>query len=36
VRNHSSAFWKEVNALWPDYQRDRKWLQQHGPLRTLD
>ncbi len=36
VRNHSSAFWKEVNALWPDYQRDRKWLQQHGPLLTLD
>jgi predicted metal-dependent hydrolase len=36
VRNHSSAFWQEVNKLWPDYQRDRKWLRQHGPLLTLD
>lgn len=36
VRNHSSAFWKEVNAIWPNYQRDRKWLQQNGPLLTLD
>lgn len=35
-RNHSAAFWKEVNALWPDYQQDRKWLKQHGPLLTLD
>ena len=36
VRNHSSAFWQEVNKLWPDYQRDRKWLKQNGALLTLD
>lgn len=36
IRNHSSVFWQAVNRLWPDYQRDRKWLKQHGPLLTLD
>lgn len=35
-RNHSAAFWKEINALWPDYQLDRKWLKQYGALLTLD
>jgi hypothetical protein len=35
-RNHSSAFWQEVNKIWPNYQQDRKWLKQNGALLTLD
>lgn len=27
--NHSSAFWKVVEAVLPDYQERRKWLRTH-------
>ena len=28
--NHSSAFWKAVSEVLPDYQARRKWLKLHG------
>lgn len=28
--NHSPAFWREVQARWPDWQRDRDWLHGQG------
>ncbi len=29
-RDHSAAFWREVAALYPDYQTMRRRLRQHG------
>ena len=28
--NHSSAFWKKVESVYPDYRTARKWLKDHG------
>lgn len=28
--NHSQAFWKEVEAVLPDYRERRKWLRDNG------
>ena len=28
--NHSPAFWKEVEAILPDYRGKRKWLKDNG------
>ncbi|WP_280954948.1 M48 family metallopeptidase [Paludibacterium denitrificans] len=28
--NHSAAFWSETARLFPDWQRARLWLKQHG------
>ena len=28
--NHSAAFWKQVEAVLPDYRETRKWLKEHG------
>lgn len=28
--NHSSAFWAEVRAVMPDYEKAREWLGQNG------
>ena len=28
--NHSTAFWKKVEAVYPDYRTARKWLKDHG------
>lgn len=27
--NHSAAFWKEVEAILPDYSERRQWLREH-------
>ena len=35
VRNHSPAFWKEVEAILPDYKARQKWLKTNGKLLTL-
>jgi hypothetical protein len=32
--NHSQAFWKRVETLYPDYKRQRRWFRYHG--HTLD
>lgn len=29
-RDHSSAFWNEVDKVLPDYQRRKEWLRLHG------
>ncbi|WP_428354657.1 M48 family metallopeptidase [Methyloprofundus sp.] len=34
-RNHSAAFWALVARHCPDYQRQRKWLKQHGASLML-
>ncbi len=36
VRNHSKAFWGEVNNLIPEYQDHRAWLRDNGHQLTLD
>ena len=28
--NHSPRFWKEVEAIFPEYREARKWLKDHG------
>ena len=28
--DHSSAFWKKVESVYPDYRTARKWLKDHG------
>lgn len=28
--NHSAAFWKKVESVYPDYHNARKWLKEHG------
>lgn len=28
--NHSTAFWKKVESVYPDYRTARKWLKDHG------
>lgn len=28
--NHSAAFWKKVESVYPDYRSARKWLKDHG------
>ena len=28
--NHSAAFWKKVESVYPDYRTARKWLKEHG------
>lgn len=34
-KNHSSAFWKEVEKWKPDYKQKRKWLKEHGILMQI-
>jgi len=36
VANHSPAFWREVEAILPDYKVRRKWLRVNGRLLTLE
>ena len=36
VYNHSKAFWRAVAEIKGDYQKDREWLKQNGPLLTID
>ena len=30
THNHSKAFWAQVEAAMPDYQKQVKWLKEHG------
>lgn len=34
-RDHSDAFWNEVDKVLPDYQRKKDWLRFHGAELTL-
>jgi len=36
VRNHSKAFWGEVNILMPEYLHHRAWLKDNGHRLTLN
>jgi hypothetical protein len=29
-RNHTDAFWNEVDKVMPDYQERKEWLRRHG------
>lgn len=29
-RNHSAAYWNEVDKVMPDYRERKKWLRKHG------
>jgi len=35
VKNHSKRFWREVEAILPGYQLQRKWLRENGDRLTL-
>ncbi|MBO5240407.1 MAG: M48 family metallopeptidase [Clostridia bacterium] len=34
-KNHSPAFWREVEKFVPDYKRKRKWLKDHAILMHI-
>ena len=34
-KNHSSAFWQEVETYCPDCKQKRKWLKTHGILMEI-
>jgi predicted metal-dependent hydrolase len=34
-RNHSNAFWNEVDKVMPDYAERKEWLRKHGASLTL-
>ena len=36
VPNHSRVFWVEVAKMYPDYQKQRAWLKQHGYRLSLE
>jgi predicted metal-dependent hydrolase len=35
VKNHSRKFWKLVEAVYPDYKKQRKWLRENGDKLNL-
>jgi predicted metal-dependent hydrolase len=35
VKNHSSKFWKEVEAICSEYKKQRKWLRENGEKLSL-
>jgi predicted metal-dependent hydrolase len=34
-RNHSSKFWKSVEAILPEYKIRKKWLRDYGVRMDL-
>jgi predicted metal-dependent hydrolase len=34
-KNHSSAFWNEVDKVLPDYRRHVEWLKNNGAALDL-
>jgi predicted metal-dependent hydrolase len=35
VKDHSNKFWKAVEAIYPEYKKQRKWLREHGEKLNL-
>lgn len=35
IKDHSQRFWKLVESLYPDFNRHRKWLRDHGEKLSL-
>jgi hypothetical protein len=35
-RNHSKAFWVEVETMMPEYRQHRRWLKENGHRLGLD
>lgn len=35
VKDHSSKFWKVVESIYPEYKKQRKWLQENGKKLNL-
>jgi predicted metal-dependent hydrolase len=35
-KNHSKAFWLNVQAYMPDFNERRNWLKENGYLLSLD
>lgn len=33
--NHSAAFWRKVESIYPDYRSSRRWLKDHGQELVL-
>lgn len=34
-KNHSKAFWKEVQKVLPDYEERKEWLRVYGDLLKI-
>jgi hypothetical protein len=34
-QNHSPAYWKEVEAVLPDYKKMRDWLRIHNFIMSI-
>jgi predicted metal-dependent hydrolase len=34
-RNHTDAFWNEVDKVMPDYRERKEWLRKHGASLAL-
>ncbi|MCS7122892.1 MAG: M48 family metallopeptidase, partial [Candidatus Micrarchaeota archaeon] len=35
IKNHSKAFWRMVEAVMPDYDRQRRWLRENGHMLKI-
>jgi predicted metal-dependent hydrolase len=35
VKDHSSKFWSAVEAIYPEYKKQRKWLRENGESLNL-
>jgi predicted metal-dependent hydrolase len=35
VKDHSSRFWKQVESIYPEYKKQRKWLRENGERLNL-
>ncbi len=35
-RDHSDAFWNEVDKVMPDFQKRKEWLRAHGAAFDFD
>ncbi|WP_207774542.1 YgjP-like metallopeptidase domain-containing protein [Abyssibacter profundi] len=35
MREHTEAFWNEVDKVLPDYRERVEWLKRHGAAFTL-
>ena len=34
-KNHTNAFWNNVDKVLPDYQQRKKWLRKNGAMMDL-
>lgn len=35
IKNHSREFWQKIDKLFPDYQKQKRWLRDNGHLLVI-